>query len=211
MMRVCLVSFLFSLISPTCLGQKSILTTLDEKHNGIVQLYDVVTGQFLRQSPLNWQFDWPYVQMTTDTDTQETYIVTYPYAASGPVLYQFDHELNVLNEWNTTTYSFFDLQYSTNAQTLYGIKVTGTYQRTLTNFILESNFLTETELYNLPENWYVNASSYDSAADHYFAILNHFSGMPDSTNQQQLLMTDFSACSPGQKCNTNCPEFCHWI
>jgi hypothetical protein len=74
----------------------------------------------------------------------------------------------LINQWNSTDYSFFDLQYSSKLQTLFGIKVTGTYQRTLSNFILpsDSSSVVATELYDLPTNWYVNASSFDHSNWH---------------------------------------------
>jgi hypothetical protein len=193
---------LLCLRSATANNPSAIITTQDANNLGTIQLLEPSTGQILIKSPLQFQFDWPYVQMTVDLPHQILYIVTYPKSSTGPVLYELDAKLSVIAEYNSSTYSFFDLQYAPNYGTLYGIKVTGTYQRTLCNFVLYHNEIYETELHDLPTNWYVNASSYDTTADYYFALINHFSGMPDSTDLQQLIFTDFSACSPGMKCNT---------
>jgi hypothetical protein len=196
-----LVSFIFfrSIVGNS---PSAIITTQDANNMGTIQLLEPSTGQIIIKSPLHFQFDWPYVQMTVDLPHEIVYVVTYPYSSSGPVLYELDAKLSVLAEYNSSTYSLFDLQYAPNYGTLYGIKVTGTYQRTLSNFVLYHNEIFATELYDLPTNWYVNASAFDTTADYYFALINHFSGMPDSTDLQQLVFTDFSQCSPGMKCET---------
>lgn len=94
--------------------------------------------------------------------------------------------------------TIFDLQASSNKDTIFGIKVTGKYQRTLSNIILEDeNLITVTELYDLPEYWYVNASSYNAKEDIYYALLNNFPGLSNSTLEQQILVVNFTNCVPG--------------
>jgi hypothetical protein len=92
----------------------------------------------------------------------------------------------------------FDFQASGNKDTIFGIKVTGKYQRTLSNIMLEDgNVISVTELYDLPEYWYVNASSYNAKDDIYYALINYFPGLPGSTLEQQILTVNFSMCEPG--------------
>lgn len=54
-----------------------------------------------------------------------------------------------------------------------------------------------TELYDLPEYWYVNASSYDNKNDVYFALINNFPNRNESTLAQQLLVVDFKEVEVG--------------
>lgn len=132
--------------------------------------------------------------MTSDANTGNVYVVTFPVDAPGPVLYQLDHDLNVTYTWKNVDYSFFDLQYSPLQKTLYGIKVTTTYGRVLSNFVVDqaTDSVTATELYTLPYMWYVNASSFDPTNNRYFALINNFPGFDNSTMDQQLIVADFS-------------------
>lgn len=112
--------------------------------------------------------------------------------------------LTVIQEWflpNDTI--IFDLQYSTTKSTLFGIKVTGTYQRTFSNIILyDDGSISVHELFNLPQYWFVNASTYDSTHNIYYALVNNFPSLPNATLRQQLAVIDFSDCINGQSSPT---------
>lgn len=166
----------------------------DKTATGYVEKYEIVNGTKVATSAVNFVFDWPLVEMTHDANTDNTYIVTYPEGYPGPVLYQLDSELNLIYAWEKTPYSFFDLQYSPVQSAMYGILVTTTYGRVLSNFTLDqaNDLIIASELYTLPYMWYVNASTFDAANSRYFALINNFPGFENSTLDQQLIVADFS-------------------
>ncbi len=153
-----------------------------------------LTAEVVLTSNVSFTFSWPLVQMTSDTSRQEFYITTYPADMPGAVLYKLDRKLNVMHSWSATPFSFFDLQYSVNQATLYGIYVSSTYGRVLTNYTadLTSNEIVGQQLFELPYMWYVNASSFHQRTSTYFALINNFPGKSNSTNEQQLIVADFS-------------------
>ena len=176
------------------LSNNLVVTRQDSTNAGQIQQVDVTTGSVLAVADPSFVFSFPHVEMTSDSNTGDVYVVTFPVDAPGPVLFQLDHDLNVTYTWKNVPYSFFDLQYSPNQKTLYGIKVTTTYGRVLSNFTTNqaADSVTATELYTLPYMWYVNASSFDPANSRYFALINNFPGFENSTLDQQLIVADFS-------------------
>jgi len=94
----------------------------------------------------------------------------------------------------TSPTPFFDLQYSSKQSTLYGIYVSSTYGRVLSNFTAkqDTNELLVNQLFTLPYMWYVNASSFHAPSCHYYALINNFPGKENSTLDQQLVVADFS-------------------
>jgi hypothetical protein len=166
----------------------------DNTSTGFIENVDVTTGIVTKQSKEKFVFDWPLVEMTSDANTEDVYVVTYPEGYPGPVLYHLDHNLNLIYSWVNTAYSFFDLQYSPQQSAMYGILVTTSYGRALSNFTLDQqgDLITASELYTLPYMWYVNASSFDAENSRYFALINNFPGFENSTLDQQLIVADFS-------------------
>jgi len=153
------------------------------------------TGEIATKSDVSFTFDWPLVQMTHKTDDKSVYIITYPEGYPGPVLYLLEEEsLKLTYAWENVTYSFFDLQYSPLQSTLYGIYVSSTYGRVLSNFTAnqKTNDVTVNQLFTLPYMWYVNASSFHAPSCHYYALINNFPGKANSTLDQQLIVADFS-------------------
>lgn len=171
-----------------------VVTRQDASAKGFIEKYDSSTGLLLKTASSSFVFDWPLVEMTHDSNTEEVYVVTYPEAYPGPVLYHLDHNLNLIYAWENTPYSFFDLQYSPAQAAMYGILVTSSYGRALSNFTLDQakDSITTQELYTLPYMWYVNASSFDAENSRYFALINNFPGFENSTLDQQLIVADFS-------------------
>ena len=175
-------------------GNNLVVTRQDSNNTGHVQLVDVASGSVLTVAEPTFTFSFPHVEMTSDSNTGEVYVVTFPVDAPGPVLYQLDKDLNVIYAWKNVPYSFFDLQFSPKQDTLYGILVTTTYGRVISNFTLDqaADTVTASQLYTLPYMWYVNASSFDPANSRYFALINNFPGFDNSTLDQQLIVADFS-------------------
>lgn len=175
-------------------GNNLVVTRQDSANAGQIQKVDVASGSVLAVADPSFVFSFPHVEMTSDSNTGDVYVITFPVDAPGPVLFQLDQDLNVTYTWKNVPYSFFDLQYSPNQETLYGIKVTTTYGRVLSNFTTNqaADSVTATELYTLPYMWYVNASSFDPANSRYFALVNNFPGFENSTLDQQLIVADFS-------------------
>lgn len=182
-------------------GNNIVVTHQDVDLKGTVQRYDIIRGGPIGNMGPSFTFTFPHVEMTSDSNTGDIYVVTFPVDAPGPVLYQLDEDLNTTYTWKNVPYSFFDLQFSPEQKTLYGIKVTTTYGRVLSNFVVDqaTDSVTATELYTLPYMWYVNASSFDPANNRYFALINNFPGFENSTSDQQLVVADFS----GGAANTN--------
>lgn len=183
-----------AVVSASNLANNLVVTRQDSSNAGQIQRVDVSTGSVLEVADPSFVFSFPHVEMTSDSNTGDVYVITFPVDAPGPVLFQLNHDLNVTYTWKNVPYSFFDLQYSPNQKTLYGIKVTTTYGRVLSNFTTNqaADSVTATELYTLPYMWYVNASSFDPANSRYFALINNFPGFENSTLDQQLIVADFS-------------------
>ena len=161
---------------------------------GFIEKVDLSNGMVVNQSAQEFVFSWPHAEMTSDSNTADIYVVTFPEEYPGPVLYHMDHNLNMIYSWVNTPFTFFDLQYSPEQSAMYGILVTTTYGRVLSNFTLDqaNDEITTSELYTLPYMWYVNASSFDPENSRYFALINNFPGFENSTLDQQLVVADFS-------------------
>ncbi|RYH13773.1 hypothetical protein EON65_34865 [archaeon] len=161
---------------------------------GKLSLVSSVDGSILKQSEPTATFTWPYVEMTTDTTNKKIYSVVFPDDSNSSVLYQHNADLSLEYTWPDTSFWFFDLQFAPTQNTLYGIKVTSTYGRTLSRFtaVPGEKTVSAEELFTLPYMWYVNASSYHAQANKYFALCNYFPGKPESTLAQKLTVCDFS-------------------
>ena len=171
-----------------------VVTRQDSTRTGFIEKVDPSNGLTVKQADAKFVFKWPHVEMTHDSSTDDVYVIAFPDDYPGPVLYQMDHNLNEIYTWVNTPYSFFDLQYSANQAAMYGILVTTSYGRALSNFTLDqkADTVTASELYTLPYMWYVNASSFDTENSRYFALINNFPGFENSTLDQQLIVADFS-------------------
>lgn len=181
-----------SALSNDLTSQSLVVVRQDEKSNGHIEALDPTIGLTIAKSNLApFPFTFPLAEMTMNKNTNDIYIVTYPTGQSGPSLYRLDKNLQVAYSYPPSSQSFFDLQYSPLQDYMFGILVTSTYGRALSQFNLdESNgVVTPTELFTLPYMWYVNASAFaGDTSCHYFAILNNFPGFANSTTDQQLLV-----------------------
>lgn len=186
------------LVLPTALNGDIVTVRQDSAMIGNVEKVDPETGATLVKSSVNFEFKWPLVEMTSDKKKQETYVITFPDDAPGPVLYYFDEQLNEKYAWKNVEYSFFDLQYAPQQETLYGIKVTSSYGRVLSNFVADvaNDAVIATELFELPYMWYVNASTINPVDTVYYGLINNFPGFDNSTLDQQLVVADFSGFHP---------------
>eukprot|EP01031_Cornospumella_fuschlensis_P038557 gene38557-46866_t len=167
----------------------------DESKTGKLSLVSSVDGSIQKQAEHSVVFTWPYVEMTTDTTGAKIYSVVFPDDSNSSVLYQYNADLNLEYTWPDTEFWFFDLQFAPAQNTLYGIKVTSTYGRTLSRFtaVPGEKTVSAEELFTLPYMWYVNASSFHAQANKYFALCNYFPGKPESTLAQKLTVCDFSS------------------
>ena len=145
-------------VSARRVGNNLVVTHQDVDLKGLVQKYDITSGMPVSKNGPSFTFSFPHVEMTSDSNTGNIYVVTFPTDAPGPVLFQLDRDLNTTYTWKNVPYSFFDLQFSPAQDTLYGIKVTTTYGRVLSNFVVDqaTDSVTATELYTMPYMWYVN-------------------------------------------------------
>lgn len=159
-----------------------------------LRLLSSVTGETLATSSVTFHYPAPLVETTVDPTTGEFYLVTYPTEAKGAVLFELDSSLNLKQKLEPSE-QFFDLQYSTGMETLYGIFVSSRYGRILSNFTFTSQSSSVQKHYTLPYMWYVNASSFDQSTSTYFALLNNFPGFPNSTSDQLLAVANFGASS----------------
>jgi hypothetical protein len=168
----------------------------DSERTGYIEKYDTASpNRVVATSDVeNFQFSWPLIQMTSNTKDEETYIVSYPDSNPGAVLFHLDSNLHQIYSWDNISFSFFDLQYSNLQSTLYGIYVSSTYGRVLSNFTVDAkaDSVSVNQLFTLPYMWYVNASSFHHPSCHYYALINYFPGHPESTLDQQLVVADFS-------------------
>lgn len=143
-------------------------------------------------------FSWPYAEMTSNLIDNSIYAVFFPDNSNNSIFYQLNSTLHTQRTWSSTPFWFFDLQYLPQQNSLYGIKVISTYGRAFSRFHLENSkdMLSATELFVLPDMWYVNASTTDNVKNRYIALLNYFPNKPESTLDQKLfvadLHTDFS-------------------
>jgi hypothetical protein len=92
-----------------------------------------------------------------DQTSNTWFLVTYPTGA-GATVYQLDgNTLAVVKKWTPATLSLFDLQFSPAQGAMFGIAVSGTYGRILSQFTLSpsSSDITARSLFTLPNMWYV--------------------------------------------------------
>ena len=191
---IVLLAVVSCLVIASSSTENLVVVRQDNTTTGFIEEMCPKSGKVMKHSSTKFVFDWPLVEMTADTNTNDIYTVTYPEGYPGPVLYHLDHNLELIYSWVNTPYSFFDLQYSSVQSAMYGILVTTTYGRALSNFTLDqpNDSITTKELYTLPYMWYVNASSFDQQNCRYFALINNFPGFDNSTLDQQLVVGDFS-------------------
>lgn len=165
--------------------------------NGVLSLVNHDSAAVVKEAPVTFKFSWPYVEMTASKKDATIFVTTFPDNSSNAELYQYNQNLDFVHSWPDTDFWFFDLQYCENQQTLYGIKVTSSYGRTLSRF--EANptqtIVNATELFTLPYMWYVNASTFDQSTNRYFGLINYFPGQPGYTAQQKLVVCDFTTAA----------------
>ena len=150
-------------------------------------------GHVLQRSSTHFVFPFPLIETTADSNHEQIYVIGYPKGADGAALYVFDTELNRVSSEVSKTVQYFDLQYSAAQNTFYGIAVNGTYGRILSNFLTLGSNVTYRPIQALPYMWYVNASSYNSQRDIYYALLNNFPHQPNSTAAQKLAVGSFAS------------------
>lgn len=176
-----------------------------------VALYNASSGNAIISAPTTWQFPFPLVESTAVSSRKQVLSITFPTGATTADLYQFNASDGsdgaaslALADIATSTEWYFDLQYSEAQDTLYGIWVNGTYGRVLSEFpgLGQGSSgsgpqpVVHRAISALPYYWYVNASTFDSANDVYYGLLNHFPGTPNATDAQKLAVGNF-ASQPG--------------
>jgi hypothetical protein len=188
-------------------ADNTFFAVLQDPKTGIasVGLFNATTGNETASASTSWQFRFPLVESTADVTTKQIYTITYP-NGDPATLYQFDAAsapptLSQSAVSATANSSYFDLQYSENQQTFFGIYVSSAYGRVLSQFpsLGQSNGGNEVQhipIQELPYMWYVNASTFDPTTDTYYGLLNHFPGTENATDAQKLAIGSF-ASSPG--------------
>jgi len=190
-----LVGYIASVCNASPLSSKNLaVVRQDTTGKGFVENVELAEGKINKQSNVSFNFKWPLVEMTSNTVNKEVFIITYPDGYPGPVLYKLNQDLSLIYAWEKVQFSFFDLQYSPKQSTLYGIYVSSTYGRVLSNFTANQieDSVAVNQLFTLPYMWYVNASSFDAQNNRYFALINNFPGFENSTLDQQLIVADFN-------------------
>lgn len=187
-----------------CLCSALVCSTLvvvrqDDTRRGFVEGLEDSSGDLSIEPSVDFLYSWPYVQMSMDHVSQQTYLAAFPDGNSFPVLSIFNPDLTLFYQFDNNTFTFWDMQYCSSQATIYGILVTedfngGMSGRTLSNYTADqqTGVITPTELYTLPYMWYVNASSMDSQSATYYALVNNFPGHENSTQEQKLAIGDFS-------------------
>lgn len=179
------------------IGTKLNVVRQDGSSYGTIERYE--NGKVTATSNVKaYPFSWPLVEMTHNTKSQEVYIITYPDNAPGAVLYLLDSDLQLKFTWDSVAYSYFDLQYSSKQDSLFGIYVSSSYGRVFSRFDVNksnSSDIAFTQLFTMPYMWYVNASTYQQSTDTYYALLNYFPGKEGYTSDQQLFVSTFSTGS----------------
>ena len=189
-----LLLVIFSAIAQGQEGTLLVLQSNDGQGTATVVLTNA-QGEVTVRSTVAFSFRWPLVETTIDPQSRLCYIITFPTGVSGAVLYELKGAdgLNVNRQWQPPLLSFFDLQYSLNARTLYGIAVDGRYGRILSKFTLgpSPSNVTATSIAPLPYMWFVNASTFNQQGTQFYGLLNNFPGQPNSTLAQKLALGYF--------------------
>jgi len=162
----------------------------DQTGEATLSLFSLA-GEVIRTSSLHFVFRFPLVEATADPVQHQIYLVAFPNSEPGAVLYILDEQLNVASTIKSPDLIFFDLQYSTSQNAIYGIAVNGTYGRVLSNFTIGST-ITAQPIAALPYMWFVNASTYDLRNNRYFGLLKNFVQQPNATDAQKLAVGSFS-------------------
>lgn len=195
-----LLQVLFFLLYSSIVCSTLVVVRQDDTRRGYVEGLSDISGDLFIEPSVDFLFSWPYVQMSMDKPSQQTYLSAFPDGNSYPVLSIFNSDLSLSYQFNNNTFTFWDMQYCSSQETIYGILVTedfngGMSGRTLSNYTADqqTGIITATELYTLPYMWYVNASSIDGLlSSTYYALVNNFPGYENSTQEQKLAIGDFS-------------------
>lgn len=176
----------------------------DAERLGKLSLIDSNTGNLVKTSSCGVTFGWPSVEMTADAGSGKVFVVVFPDASGKSELHLLNGELEVQASWTNTSYWLFDLQYAPKQDALYGIKVVSTYGRVISNFtaVIGEDSVGSTELFAMPYMWYVNATSFDTAGNRYFALGNNFADLPFAYAQKIVtcdLSKDIAVAQPDCK------------
>jgi hypothetical protein len=187
-----LTLFLLALASLSQVSSKFFAILQDSSGTASFNIFDDA-GNVLQISSTHFVFPFPLIETTADPVHKQIYVIGYPKGVDGAALYVFDGELNLLSSDVSKSVQYFDLQYSAAQNTFYGIAVNGTYGRILSNFLTLGSNVSYRPIQALPCMWYVNASSYNTKHDIYYALLNNFPHQPNSTTAQKLAVGNFSS------------------
>lgn len=175
-------------------GSKVVTIRQDAQRFGAIEQYN--DGKVVASSNVDaFQFYWPSIEMTSNTKDKEVYVVAFVDTSPNPILYLLNSTLQVQFQWDTIPYWFFDLQYSTSQNTLYGVYVASTFGRVISQFIVNkqnSSDIEVKEIFPAPYMWYINASTIDQSTNTYYALLNYFPGQPGYTPAQKLAVVQLT-------------------
>lgn len=188
---VAAVLLVTALHSSSCFASRFVAVLQNESGVAHTVIYNS-SGNELYRSSNYWQFSFPLVEATFDNRTQRPYIITYP-TGSPATLFVFNSTLGVVNTFVSANLSYFDLQYCAAQNTTFGIVVSSTYGRVLSQFTAFGAAVKHRPIQALPYMWYVNASTFDSPRSRYFGLLNNFPGQPNSTTAQKLAVGLFNS------------------
>lgn len=173
-------------------GNNIIVVRQDSNSLGHIEVVSEATGSTLKTSAVTFPFQFPYVEMTSDPNTGDAYIITFPNNHQGPLLLHLNSDLALVRSFDAIPYSLFDLQYAPKQQALYGIKVISSLGRAFSRFDVDvaTHTVTATELYTLPDKWFMNASTFDVVNTRYIGIIRVFPSVGGKDSEQQIFVAD---------------------
>lgn len=149
------------------------------------------SGNQLYSASQHFPFRFPLAEATFNVKEQHVYLITYPTDTNVASLYIMDSKMQLVALKQSKDVGYFDLQYSNSQDTFYGIFVSSTYGRMLSEFDLSQSDVVHRSIQSLPYMWYVNASTFDQDSNRYFGLLNNFPNKANSTAAQKLAVGDF--------------------
>lgn len=128
--RRCLLALGVSLLASTSYASQFLAirqgSTLG---NASFSIVDTITDETIQTSDLSFPYQYPHIEATANSNDNLYYVVSYPLddPNGSAHLYELDSDLNLNKEWIQPAggLMFFDLQYSTLQNQLYGIAVNG--------------------------------------------------------------------------------------